>query len=45
MLFAEKSRGTTLESARVFAADKVLKMLEWISEDEEDERAEKRASR
>ena len=34
MLFAERSSGSGLERARVFAADKVLKMLEWIADGE-----------
>lgn len=35
MLFAERSSDSGLEKARLFAADKVLKMLEWIADDEE----------
>jgi len=34
MLFAERSSGSGLERARVFAADKVLRMLEWIADGE-----------
>ncbi len=36
MLFAEKAQDTGYDKARVFFADKVLKMLEWIAEDEDD---------
>lgn len=33
LLFAEKSGATDLrEKSRIFAADKVLKMLEWLEE-------------
>lgn len=32
MLFAERSNSGKFEGARIFAADKVLKMLEWIAE-------------
>lgn len=35
MLFAEKAGSGRVERARVFAADKVLRMLEWIAEGEE----------
>lgn len=35
MLFAEQTNGSTIERARVFAADKVLRMLEWIADGEE----------
>ncbi|MEG8222643.1 helix-turn-helix transcriptional regulator [Sphingomonas sp. HH69] len=38
MLFAEQSQNTTYDKARVFVADKVLKMLEWVSEGTDDER-------
>jgi transcriptional regulator with XRE-family HTH domain len=34
MLFAEQGGNTTFDKARVFVADKVLKMLEWVSEGE-----------
>ncbi|MEN3168417.1 helix-turn-helix transcriptional regulator [Gluconobacter sp. OJB] len=37
MLFAEQGAGTTFNKARVFVADKVLKMLEWVAEGENDE--------
>jgi transcriptional regulator with XRE-family HTH domain len=37
MLFAEQSQNTTYDKARVFFADKVLKMLEWASEGADDE--------
>jgi transcriptional regulator with XRE-family HTH domain len=36
MLFAERADGSSIERARVFAADKVLKMLEWISDGDEE---------
>jgi transcriptional regulator with XRE-family HTH domain len=36
MLFAERSSGSSVERTRVFAADKVLKMLEWIADGEEE---------
>lgn len=32
MLFAERSNDSKVDGARVFAADKVLKMLEWLSD-------------
>lgn len=35
MLFAEQANTSGLERARVFTADKVLRMLEWIAEGEE----------
>ncbi|MCP1237676.1 helix-turn-helix domain-containing protein [Gluconobacter kondonii] len=35
MLFAEQGAGTTFDKARVFVADKVLKMLEWVAEGED----------
>lgn len=38
MLFAEQTQNTTYDKARVFFADKVLKMLEWAAEGTEDER-------
>jgi len=38
-LFAEQSDGTKLDSTRVFFADKVLKMLEWIAEGVDDEQS------
>ncbi|KXV49874.1 MULTISPECIES: helix-turn-helix domain-containing protein [Acetobacteraceae] len=43
MLFAEQGAGTTFDKARVFVADKVLKMLEWVAEGEngEQEKASK----
>jgi transcriptional regulator with XRE-family HTH domain len=37
MLFAEQGAGTTFDKARVFVADKVLKMLEWVAEGENGE--------
>lgn len=37
MLFAERADSSRVERARVFAADKVLKMLEWISDGEQGE--------
>lgn len=40
MLFAERTDSGKFEGARVFAADKVLKMLEWISEGDEVERGD-----
>lgn len=35
MLFAEQGAGTTFDKARVFVADKILKMLEWAAEGED----------
>ncbi|WP_347303599.1 helix-turn-helix transcriptional regulator [Croceibacterium sp. TMG7-5b_MA50] len=35
MLFAERSNELRFDKARIFVADKVLKMLEWIAEDED----------
>ena len=32
MLFAERSNDSRVDGARTFAADKILKMLEWLSE-------------
>jgi transcriptional regulator with XRE-family HTH domain len=37
MLFAEQAQSTKFDKARVFFADKVLKMLEWVAEDEDGE--------
>jgi transcriptional regulator with XRE-family HTH domain len=37
MLFAEQTQSPQLDRARLYVADKVLKMLEWIAEDEHDE--------
>lgn len=37
MLFAEQTQNSTYDKARVFVADKVLKMLEWVAESEENE--------
>ncbi|GAA4780938.1 hypothetical protein GCM10023219_31330 [Stakelama sediminis] len=37
MLFAEQSDQSGFDKARVYFADKVLKMLEWVAEAEEDE--------
>jgi transcriptional regulator with XRE-family HTH domain len=37
MLFAERTNEGSYEKARSFVADKVLKMLEWVSEGDEDE--------
>lgn len=37
MLFAERSQDTSVDKARVFVADKVLKMLEWIAEGSDDD--------
>lgn len=37
MLFAERTQNETYDKARVFLADKVLKMLEWLAEGAEDE--------
>ncbi|MET4897481.1 helix-turn-helix domain-containing protein [Sphingomonas sp. NCPPB 2930] len=39
MLFAEQGPGTTFDKARIFVADKVLKMLEWVAEGEDSERS------
>lgn len=36
MLFAEQSQSPKLDRARLYVADKVLKMLEWIAEDDND---------
>lgn len=46
LLFAEQSQNQKFNKARVFFADKVLKMLEWVAEDEDDEsaKAEKRST-
>jgi transcriptional regulator with XRE-family HTH domain len=38
MLFAERTNDSRVEKARAFAADKVLRMLEWLAEDEGEER-------
>jgi transcriptional regulator with XRE-family HTH domain len=37
MLFAERTDAGKFEGARVFAADKVLRMLEWIAQGDESE--------
>ncbi|MBR0810615.1 helix-turn-helix transcriptional regulator [Bradyrhizobium diazoefficiens] len=38
LLFAERSEASNFhESSRIFAADKVLKMLEWLEETTRDE--------
>lgn len=39
MLFAENSDGSSAGTVREFAADKVLRMLEWLSEGIDDEDA------
>lgn len=36
MLFAERTNNTSYDKARVFVADKVLKMLEWVADDGEE---------
>lgn len=36
MLFAEQTQDSHYDKARVFFADKVLKMLEWVAKDDED---------
>ncbi len=36
MLFAEQAQDSHYDRARVFFADKVLKMLEWVAKDEDD---------
>lgn len=40
MLFAEQESGATFDKARVFVADKVLKMLEWVAEGKDGESRE-----
>ncbi len=44
MLFAEQTQNPKLDKARLYVADKVMKMLEWIAEDEDnvEETAQKR---
>lgn len=42
MLFAEQTQSPKLDRARLYVADKVLKMLEWIAEDEHDDQPEQR---
>lgn len=37
MLFAEQSNNTKFDKTRVFFADKALKMLSWLADEEEDE--------
>lgn len=37
MLFAEQTQSPKLDRARMYVVDKVLKMLEWIAEDEQDD--------
>ena len=37
MLFAERSQDSGYDRTRVFVADKVLRMLEWVAEGIEDE--------
>lgn len=45
MLFAEQTQNPKLDRARLYVADKVLKMLEWIAEDDHDaEKAPKKQS-
>jgi transcriptional regulator with XRE-family HTH domain len=39
MIFAEQAQNTKSDKVRVFVADKVLKMLEWVAEDEDSEPA------
>jgi transcriptional regulator with XRE-family HTH domain len=39
MLFAEQSDGTGYDKARVFIADKILKMLEWIADEEDNDQS------
>jgi transcriptional regulator with XRE-family HTH domain len=45
MLFAERSENSTYDRARVFAADKVLKMLEWMAEGAENEQSKEELTR
>lgn len=45
MLFAERTENSTYGRARVFAADKVLKMLEWVAEGAENEQNQEALSR
>ncbi|WP_082594585.1 helix-turn-helix domain-containing protein [Sphingomonas sp. Root710] len=40
MLFAEQTQNPKLDRARLYVADKVLKMLEWIAEDDQDAESE-----
>ena len=44
MLFAENSQGSGYDKTRVFVADKILKMLEWVAEGAEDEHSSKQAT-
>lgn len=44
LLFAEQAQNTGYDKARVFFADKVLKMLEWIAEDDEDGKSKAKAA-
>lgn len=37
MLFAERTQDKTYDRARVFLADKALKMLEWLAEGTDDD--------
>ena len=39
MLFAERSQNSGYDKTRVFVADKVLRMLEWVAEGAEDEQS------
>ena len=39
LIFAEQSENSTYDKARVFVANKVLKMLEWAAEGEEDDQS------
>ena len=45
LLFAERSENSTYDRARVFAADKVLKMLEWMAEGAENEQSKEELAR
>ena len=44
MLFAEQAQDTKFDKARVYFADKVLKMLEWVADDEDGKKEEKKRS-
>lgn len=42
MLFAEQSANTAYDKARVFFADKILKMLEWVADGADEEHGSKK---
>ncbi len=45
LLFAEQANEKKYEKARVYFADKMLKILEWVAETEDDEERDQKAKK